>query len=124
MSSDTRERPVSGSVEANPLDVDIHDPGNVLDAVGQVVTYRSDIDGAVVVEIETGAGIGRLRVYVNDGPIFDQKSEEPGPHGTCGFVWRENDISPATEGHHRCTLRSGHRSVQHYCSTCGAEYRS
>jgi len=123
VSSDTRERPVSGSLTDVALNVDTDDPDNALDAVGQIVTYRSNIDGAVVVEIETGAGIGRLRVYVNDGPVFDQEPEEPGPHGTCGYVWREEGISPATEGHHRCTLRSGHSSPRHYCSRCGKHFR-
>lgn len=38
----------------------------------EVELYRSDIDGAVVVQIDTTVGeTGHLRVYVNDGDVFD-----------------------------------------------------
>jgi hypothetical protein len=111
MSSDTRERSSDGTGEW-------HDPQ---ETPVSIVTYVSELDGATVVEVETGPHTGRLRVYVGEGVVFDQKAEEPGPHGTCGYVWRENDVSPPVEGHHRCTLRSGHGSQRHYCSSCGAE---
>lgn len=78
-----------------------------------VISYVADSDGASVIEIE---GAGRLRVYVNEGVVFDQGTEESGPHGECGYLFRHEEHS----GLHRCTLRSGHGSQRHACR-CGAE---
>lgn len=41
-----------------------------------VTTYRSEIDGAAVVEIDTTVDGGRLRVNVNDGTVFDADPEQ------------------------------------------------
>ena len=65
MSSDTQQRISDGSGEW-------FDPEHV--PVG-LVTYISELDGATVVEIETGEATGRLRVYVNEGVIFDQDQD-------------------------------------------------
>jgi hypothetical protein len=80
--------------------------------IGELVMYVSELDGATVVEVQTGAGIGRLRVYVNDGAIFDQSPEERGPHGECGYAFR------TASGAHRCGARGAH-SI-HFCRHCGA----
>lgn len=99
MSSDTRERPDSGSIEN-------HDPA---EAPVSLVTYVSDIDGATVVEIETGEFTGHLRVYVNEGVIFDQNPEEHGPCGECGAVFR------TASGAHRCGVHGPHPGRPHVC---------
>lgn len=74
-----------------------------------VTTGTSDTDGATVVDISTPAGGGQLRVYVNEGVVFDQSPEEHGPHGQCGHMWRDDEP-------HRCTIVGPHR--QHRCGGC------
>jgi hypothetical protein len=102
VSSDTRERPESGSIEETSFgDVKI-----------DVTTYISEMDGATVVEIDTSAHRGRLRVYVNEGPVFDQDPEEHGPHGECGYMFQDKGgelhrcvkVGPhyPTDATHRC----------------------
>lgn len=64
MSADTQERPEEGTWHEHPeLGV-------------TVVTYRSLEDGAVVVEVETTPTTGQVRVYINDGVVFDKDPEE------------------------------------------------
>ncbi len=46
----------------------------------EVQTSVSEIDGVPVVQIDTAEGTGRFRVYVNDGPIWDQEAEQPYRH--------------------------------------------
>lgn len=48
-----------------------------------VCGYVSDLDGAQVVEIETTEATGRVRVYINEGVIYDgdpTTDEPPGQH--------------------------------------------
>lgn len=104
MSSDTRE-PHDEAVYAPLL--------HVSEKIGELVMYVSELDGATVVELQTSAGLSHLRVYVNDGPVFDQDPEERGPHGECGYVFR------TASGAHRCGVRGEH-SV-HRCRECGAD---
>jgi hypothetical protein len=100
VSSDTRERPESGSIESEELE-----------HLG-VTTYISEMDGATVVEIDTSAVRGRLRVYVNEGVVFDQDPEEHGPHGECGYVFRSGDRA------HRCGVMGAHPGRPHVCRHC------
>lgn len=102
MSSDTHERPESGSIESEEL------------SHLEVTTYVSLLDGATVVEIDTSAGAGRVRVYVNDGPVFDQESEQFGPHGRCTCVWHDD-----AGANHGCDRIGPHQ--QHVCG-CGSHY--
>lgn len=49
------------------------------DAPIEVTVYRSRIDGALVVEIDTVPGTGRVRVNLNDGTLWDSDPEVPRP---------------------------------------------
>ena len=40
-----------------------------------IYVWRSEHDGAVVVQIDTHPHTGRVRVYVNDGAVFDADPE-------------------------------------------------
>lgn len=104
MSSDTRERPESGSIEEVPLS----------EVVIDLTTYVSDLDGATVVEIGTSMlpTPRRLRVYVNEGVVFDQDPEQPGPHGECGYTWH------TATGPHRCGVIGRHPGRSHVCRGC------
>jgi len=42
----------------------------------ETTIYRSDIDGAVVIEIDTQPETGHVRVNLNDSPIWDRDPEE------------------------------------------------
>jgi hypothetical protein len=96
VSSDTHERPESGSItEASFGDVGV-----------DVVAYASERDGAAVIEIE---GAGRLRVLVNEGVVFDQDTEEFNVHGECGYVFR------TASGAHRCGIAGVHLGRPHVC---------
>ena len=101
MSSDTQQRISDGSGEW-------FDPEHV---PVSLVTYISATDGVTVVEVETGPTTGRLRVYVNDGPVFDQDPEQHGPHGECGYMFQDE----AGECH-RCDVVGTHQT--HWCM-CG-----
>lgn len=106
MSSETSERPVSGTIEV----VGFSDVPGV-----EVTTYLSDLDGASVIEIDTQVGVGQVRVYVNEGAVFDQDPEEPGPHGECGFVFRVAGKS------HRCVTVGLHQPGHRHRCGCGEE---
>lgn len=41
------------------------------DAPIDVATFRSPIDGALVVQIDTNAETGRVRVNLNEAPVYD-----------------------------------------------------
>jgi len=45
----------------------------------EITTFRSDIDGAAVVEVGTVDVHGRVRVYVNDGTVYDADPEVAAP---------------------------------------------
>jgi hypothetical protein len=100
VSSETNERPESGSIESEEAQ---H---------LELTTYVSPRDGATVVEIGTSAVKGRLRVYVNDGPVFDQDPEDHGPHGECGLMFQDPDGA-----RHRC-VKVGSHYPAHRCR-CG-----
>lgn len=63
--------------------------GLVLDGGGEddrgaavaVCGWVSDLDGAHVVQIDTTATAGRVRVMVNDGPVYDGDPETDAPPG-------------------------------------------
>jgi hypothetical protein len=42
----------------------------------ETCVYRSRVDGAIVVEVETEAGLGRLRITLNDGTVWDGDPEQ------------------------------------------------
>lgn len=44
----------------------------------EVQTWTSEIDGVPVVQIDTD-DVGRMRVYINDGPIYDQDPNKDEP---------------------------------------------
>ena len=46
----------------------------------EVSMYRSDMDGTLVVQVDTDAAVGRIRVNLNDGPVWDGDPEaDEGP---------------------------------------------
>lgn len=51
----------------------------------EVDTGISEIDGATIVQIDTAANTGRIRVFINDGTIYDGDPEIDWPLGglTC-----------------------------------------
>lgn len=53
--------------------VELRDPTGRTEAT--LIAHASEIDDALVVQIETNEGTGRLRVYVNDGAVFDADPE-------------------------------------------------
>uniref|UniRef100_A0A5Q5BT94 Uncharacterized protein n=2 Tax=unclassified Mycobacterium TaxID=2642494 RepID=A0A5Q5BT94_MYCSS len=53
------------------------------DAAVAVCGWRSDLDGAHVVQIDTTESTGRVRVFINDGAVYDgdpETDEPPGAH--------------------------------------------
>lgn len=42
----------------------------------ETTIYRSDVDGAVVIEIDTQAEAGHVRINLNDASIWDRDPEE------------------------------------------------
>jgi hypothetical protein len=54
----------------------------------EVLTWVSDDDGALVVQIDTSANAGRVRVNINDGAIWDGDPETH-IHDFCDCVLRE-----------------------------------
>lgn len=57
--------------------------GAAVEPLVAVCGFVSDLDGAQVVQIDTTEGAGRVRVMVNDGPVYDgdpETDEPPGAH--------------------------------------------
>lgn len=48
----------------------------------ETTVYRSDIDGAIVIEIDTQPASGHVRINLNDGTIWDRDPEEIPPTAT------------------------------------------
>jgi hypothetical protein len=101
---EVREDPTVGLVLANALKMFYEDgPGMVRASIGRpppegdeapqllgvrFETYRSPVDGVAVVHVDT-AGVPeddagpRVRVYVNDGPVFENPPYPDDPQVTC-----------------------------------------
>lgn len=45
----------------------------------EITVYRSNIDNALVIEIDTYETTGHTRIYLNDGTIFDADPDAPDP---------------------------------------------
>lgn len=45
-------------------------PGSQKDPLAEVSVFRGT-DGALVIQVDTNDDTGRIRVNVNDGPVFD-----------------------------------------------------
>lgn len=56
----------------------------------ELTTYTSQIDGAAVAEIATHQVTGRVRIYLNEAPIWDADPETDDPAG------HDRDPTPAT----------------------------
>ncbi|MBC9927282.1 hypothetical protein [Leucobacter sp. cx-169] len=59
-------------VSAPPITSGDDMPGAV-----ELIQYRSEIDGAVVIEVDTIEGTGRVRVNINDCAVYDDDPEAP-----------------------------------------------
>lgn len=72
---------------------------NVLEELGvvAVVAYRSDDDGATVIDIETMEGLGEVRVNLNDGNIWAGDPEVDVPALLDGFAVAEYDNQPLVD---------------------------
>lgn len=63
----------------------------------EAITFgRSEIDGAVLVMIDTLEHVGRVRIDLNDGTIWDQDPEEDVPAMLDGFEIQENWLGDST----------------------------
>lgn len=51
--------------------------------------YVSEVDGAQVVQIDTSDAAGRLRIYLNDGTVWDDDPETGDPDGELGALRAE-----------------------------------
>lgn len=60
------------NADSLPVSITVGDEAAVL----PVDVFRSDSDDALVVQLDTGAAPGRIRVYVNDGPVYDGDPEQ------------------------------------------------
>lgn len=69
-------RQAAEALAALVLDEDLTDQEGVA-----VCGYRSSIDEATVVDIDTVTGAGRLRVHINDGVIYDGDPDTDNPPG-------------------------------------------
>ncbi|UOR02081.1 hypothetical protein MUN77_01735 [Leucobacter allii] len=61
--------------------------------VAGIASYRSELDGAVVIDLDTVDDVGRVRVTLNDGVIWDGDPEQDVPAMLDGF-----EISHTWEG--------------------------
>lgn len=66
----------------------------------ELTQYVSEIDGAHVVEIDTRPEHGRIRIYLNDGPVYDADPEaQPEPRLRLGSL-----VFPTAESHSQCAV--------------------
>ncbi|WP_308160194.1 hypothetical protein [Mycolicibacterium goodii] len=66
-------------------------PDEETDAPVAMCGWVSELDGARVVQIDTFEGAGRVRVMINDGPVYDgdpETDQPPGAHYE-GAGWKE-----------------------------------